>query len=448
MFMTVPLDRLYHYISNIAEEILSDSVVIYRFWPHGSKNINNLSTLSTFDWASLEVLPALYCNDQEPLHHEYYKNSVDKKDHDESNFTRWRTLLRNENCLGPRKNYNFYPTIFEKLLLLHSEKRSQNLEKYQLDGDNIPVYYWCHALISLDWFRYAQHESFKKNSKKTFLIYNRAWSGTREYRLKFAELIIMSNLHNYCQTSINYVEPELGIHYDQYEFKNIAWAPSVPLEGHFPVNHTPSHYSADFNSADYNSTDIEVVLETLFDDDRLHLTEKSLRPIACGQPFILAGTHGSLEYLRSYGFKTFGHIWDEYYDQVEDAQERLLRIVDLMKQIANWAPQTRDNKMAQAQVIAEYNRQHFFSQEFFEIITSELKTNLKLALEKLHSDNNYYAWLDRWNKRLSCNSIVEFLDTNQKLYHPNKIQIDVIRKIVQDRLASCAITNKSYYNNF
>ena len=40
--MNVPLDRLYHYINNIAQEIYGDRVIIYRFFPHGSKNINNL----------------------------------------------------------------------------------------------------------------------------------------------------------------------------------------------------------------------------------------------------------------------------------------------------------------------------------------------------------------------------------------------------------------------
>ena len=49
--MNIPLDRLYHYIANIAQEIYSDRIVIYRFWPHGSKNINDLNNLySTDGW--------------------------------------------------------------------------------------------------------------------------------------------------------------------------------------------------------------------------------------------------------------------------------------------------------------------------------------------------------------------------------------------------------------
>jgi hypothetical protein len=35
-------------------------------------------------------------------------------------------------------------------------------------------------------------------------------------------------------------------------------------------------------------------------------------------PFVIVGTRGSLEYLRSYGFRTFEGIWDESYDSAED----------------------------------------------------------------------------------------------------------------------------------
>jgi hypothetical protein len=119
---------------------------------------------------------------------------------------------------------------------------------------------------------------------------------------------------------------------------------------------------------DYEATDIEVVLETLFDDSRLHLTEKSLRPIAVAQPFILAGTHGSLEYLRSYGFKTFGDVWDESYDLVEDPAERLIQIAELMKYISTWLPHQRERNMAKHRPLPITTRNTFLVKRF--LITS------------------------------------------------------------------------------
>ena len=39
--------------------------------------------------------------------------------------------------------------------------------------------------------------------------------------------------------------------------------------------------------------------------------------------------------------------------------------------------------MTQAQAIANYNQQHFFSKEFFNQVVDELKTNLKSGLMAL-----------------------------------------------------------------
>jgi hypothetical protein len=325
--------------------------------------------------------------------------------------------------------------VYEKVLLLHSEQQSANVKKYQQD-QFVPVYWWSHAVIALDWFRYAQHVVLKKHPKKTFLVYNRAWSGTREYRLRFAELLVQLDLQNSCQISINPIEPELGIHYDYHEFKNPVWRPQTILENYFPINGTPSYYSADFDSDDYSATNIEVVLETLFDDDRLHLTEKSLRPIAIGQPFILAATAGSLAYLRSYGFKTFDSIWDESYDDIKDPEQRLYTITNLMAQIDNWGPPVREKKLAEAQVIADYNQQHFFSQEFFNFVVDELTANLTTALADVEFTKNYQAWVDRWNMCLSDPDIRKGIPNESSSNRVSLSAINNIKSIINHKLNS------------
>jgi len=270
--------------------------------------------------------------------------------------------------------------VFDFSLLTHSEKNSPELEIYEKNGF-IGVYWWCHAVIARDWFRYFQHVDQKKKVKKTFLIYNRAWAGTREYRLKFAEYLVRLGLEDHCKINVNPVEPELGIHYELHKFSNPTWRPSVVLENHFPTTTAESWASADIALDDYESTDIEVVLETLFDDPRQQLTEKSLRPIAIGQPFILTATAGSLEYLHNYGFKTFGDVWDESYDTIIDPEKRLHAIVDLMNQITHWLPHVRERKIAEAQAIADYNKKLFFSEEWQESIFDEYKRNFCKAME-------------------------------------------------------------------
>jgi len=382
--MSIPLDRLYHYIESVANKVHGD-VVISHFWPHGSKKLSNLVFLRNNNWKSSVVLPWIVCHDQEPLDAELYKN--------------YYSLLDN-NYMSLTKKYGCwhewdlkFPNIFDQSILLHSELESSEVATYESHGF-LPVYYWCHAVIALDWFRFAQYLNQNKQVNKTFLIYNRAWAGTREYRIKFANLLVEQELVDHCQTTFNYTDPDTGIDYKDHVFKNSVWRPNRDLTGCFLPNTKPSSSSADFEIRDYETTNIEIVLETLFDDTRIQLTEKVLRPIACQQPFILASTANSLTYLKNYGFRTYDSVWDESYDQISDPCLRLQAIVRLMKEIANWDSKTKEKKLAQAQIIAEYNKKYFFSKEFFDLVQSELSTNLSQALTHLVQTNTSLRWLE------------------------------------------------------
>ena len=368
--MSIPLDRLYHYIESITEEVRGGPVVIYHFYPHGSKNINDLIEFVnplTGKQGFIDqrrIKPRVICNDQEPLNFDLYT---------EYSGNLLPQLLDKS---GPKGN-NFIQSI-----LLHSEQRSYNVDRY-CDNQFIPVYYWSHAIIAQDWFRYAKYVSQKKSIEKMFLIYNRAWSGTREYRLGFADRLIIQGLVDHALMRVSPVDPTIDKHYDLHQFEHAHWRPGNVIEEYFPLCEADSHASADFDLKDYESTNIEVVLETLFDDLRLHLTEKTLRPISLGQPFILAGTYGSLKYLREYGFKTFSDCWDESYDMMSDSIERMNKIIEIMSNIISMPPDKKEQMLEKAREIAVYNKQHFFSPAFQDQVINELKNNLKTVYTQL-----------------------------------------------------------------
>jgi hypothetical protein len=186
-----------------------------------------------------------------------------------------------------------------------------------------------------------------------------------------------------------------NIHYQDYKFKNENFKPTIDLEPHFELNTFVSAASADYVSDDYNNAAIELVLETLFDDSRLHLTEKILRPIACGKPWILASTAGSLEYLRSYGFKTFGSCINEEYDTIHDPVKRLQAIVNEMVRISKLPMDQKNSLLLELQKIADYNKQRFFSQEFFDSVIDEFKQNFFAALDKLDPLRKGSRWLSQ-----------------------------------------------------
>jgi hypothetical protein len=298
----------------------------------------------------------------------------------------------------------------DKMIILHSEKRSHQLHVYE-SNDYVGVYYWCHAIIAADWFRYAPHDPRLKvnfnHVQKDFLIYNRAWIGTREYRLTFMHELVQQQLQSRCLTS--FAEWDSQCHYLDHKFNNPRL--TVDLQGlaqHFSANTYDSNASADYNHDDYSCTAIEVVLETLFDDSRLHLTEKTLRPIACGRPFILMAAHGSLQYLRDYGFRTFDGLIDETYDSIQDPKQRLDAVILEMSRIAALDTAEKYNLWVKLYEISEFNQQLFFSQNWQQTIHQEFSTNLSRAvgmLNQYHTNGVQTHYIQLWNNYLKSKSL-------------------------------------------
>jgi hypothetical protein len=103
------------------------------------------------------------------------------------------------------------------------------------------------------------------------------------------------------------------------------------------------------------------------------LTEKTFKPIAMGMPFIIVGTQGSLQYLRSYGFQTFGDLWDESYDNEPDDHLRIEKIAKVLQQL-----ETSDRQaiFESAQAIVQHNWNHFYGGGFEAVLWQELQDML------------------------------------------------------------------------
>ena len=146
---------------------------------------------------------------------------------------------------------------------------------------------------------------------------------------------------------------------------------------------------------------MSVVLETIFDDSKIHLTEKICRALACGHPFILAAGPGSLQYLRDYGFKTFASLMDESYDDEPDGLLRLQHIIKLMTDIKSLPMDQKIKLKNQFKEITDHNRRWFFSDEFHSIVAKELQVNLDAACIEIknHIGTEYRKIRVAMNKR-------------------------------------------------
>ena len=271
------------------------------------------------------------------------------------------------------------------LHIITSEYRSDMVDYVKEHYGFQAHYYWFHGWAALDWYRGydrsgLQSNPSERNITKTFIMPNRIIGGRRQHRLELLYYIFKSNLvNNYiscpsqCPAELQPIEELV---------KNIApdavqvfAAQNLPLNMPNETDH-PMHscwLSLFDESAD---SLLYLVTETVASGRRLHLTEKTFKPICLQMPFIILGTQGSLEYLRSYGFQTFATVWDESYDLIADDHERIRAIAALLQELDAKTILERQQLFDQARDIVEHNFNHFYSGGFEEILWQELTAML------------------------------------------------------------------------
>ena len=399
--MSIPLDRLYDHLYHKSNH----DMLIYGWIPHGSKKLSDLTRLKSPifpSWVDRMTTPLIIMHDQEPLQFDLWsdddffqqlKQKIIKENTNTSNLgdkeIQFHNGLHLRGVVSPSFN------LYDYVIITHSEQNSHQVDQYKKNGF-LPVYFWSHALIAADWFRYAAHDTLLdfdiRQFNSDFLIYNRSWSGSREYRLTFAELLANHNMVPRCLTSFSSIDS--GNYYTDHQFKNTTLSINhSKLHEVFVPNCHSSTASADYNNLDYTKAGIEVVLETLFDDSRLHLTEKTLRPIACGKPFMLAAPSGSLQYLKNYGFETFGKYINEDYDLIENPTDRLQALISEMKYISLLPKDQKRTLWQKLHAIAKRNQKKFFSKEWQDSIEQEFYSNLDHAMTvmKNHCTGKYWT---------------------------------------------------------
>lgn len=125
----------------------------------------------------------------------------------------------------------------------------------------------------------------------------------------------------------------------------------------------------------YIDTYFSLVTETVFEYPYSFRTEKIWKPIAMAHPWIAVANAGYYRDMRNLGFRTFDHLIDESFDQIENSQQRIERIVDVVRDLCS---QNLDEFLASAENICKYNQQHLadmrlqvrkeFPERFFQFI--------------------------------------------------------------------------------
>jgi hypothetical protein len=108
------------------------------------------------------------------------------------------------------------------------------------------------------------------------------------------------------------------------------------------------------NPRPYLDSYFSLVTETVFDYPYTFRTEKIWKPVAIGHPFIVVSNVGYYRDLHNLGFRTFGHIIDESFDKIENNQDRLSRILTVVRDLCN---QDLSAFINESQEVCKYNQQ-------------------------------------------------------------------------------------------
>ena len=105
---------------------------------------------------------------------------------------------------------------------------------------------------------------------------------------------------------------------------------------------------------------LNIVNETYaIEHDRRFITEKTWKPILYMQPFVIIGTPGILEYLRSLGFATFSNWIDESYDTIDNPQVRLLFAIRSARKFYRRGPHAIAKDLSEMLEVLIHNRETY-----------------------------------------------------------------------------------------
>ncbi len=311
--------------------------------------------------------------DQEPIHLNIHLPTFDEVQRRNKDITHKR---------GPDK-----PQTDPGGYLLTSERDSDNVDALCAQYQWKPLYYFFHGWAALDWYR-GYDKTFliqpwtERTITRTFIAPNRIIAGERQHRLEVLYHIFRNGMldnHISCPKicpaeNISILDAVRPLAAKYPDIEAVFARQTLPIE--FAGETGAPMHSCWLSLFDECADSLlYLVTETVATGRRHHITEKTFKPIAMGMPFIIVGTQGSLEYLRSYGFRTFEGIWDESYDMAED-DVRIERIASLLRSLDELPPEAKQHLFEQAQEVIEHNWNHFYNGGFEAILWAELKDML------------------------------------------------------------------------
>jgi hypothetical protein len=291
----------------------------------------------------------------------------------------------------------FYTSVYRNSKLSSANKKILVTSEYSTEQDLlcrdyslIPCHYFYHALLCHEWYRnYWYTVQNTANFDRVYITYNNLTVDKRLYRSALMVELTNRRLLEHGHVSYNNQQ------YDRIPdsltyYKLLPPAHRTLIENNLEhltqkriidTNNAHGGLSAEINIPDMQSAFVNLVTETIFYEDKVHLTEKIFKPIVAKTPFLLMAGPGNLAYLKSYGFKTFGDYWDEGYDSMTNNVDRFDAVLNILQKLCNTPHHELVEMKRDMQHILDHNFNTFFK-TMRPIVVDELTRNLGAALKQ------------------------------------------------------------------
>ena len=242
--------------------------------------------------------------------------------------------------------------------------------RYKLLHWNYFLYDYVKRATSLNMLDFFQDKKYNFNEEKEFEfagLVGVAKTWRSELVDKLVDQIPYDNyILNYAGKNINQNSQHLDINYNFGQFNSKS-----PIQDYFTL-------SSSIPIRIYDKTKVLLVVEsTCSDFNEFHLTEKTIKALLTGIPFIIVGSYKFLEHLHNLGFQTFNDCWSEEYDNISDPSQRIDEIARILKQIPSieW----NQNLIDKFKKIAYHNKTQLLNMN--SIMKQQLETIVKQVQE-------------------------------------------------------------------
>ena len=196
--------------------------------------------------------------------------------------------------------------------------------------------------------------------------YWQQWNDSRPYKFlclngrgRWHRRQILTNLadvlHQAIWTNLDSMSGPIQLLDPKYEFEFYKHNTQLDQTGYVKYSLFDNQWGEIYlNPQAYLDSYFSLVTETVFEYPHTFRTEKLWKPIAIGHPFVIVANYGYYRDLRALGFRTFDRFIDESFDLVENNQDRLAKIMTLVRHLCR---EDLGAFVRQTQEICKYNQQ-------------------------------------------------------------------------------------------